>query len=234
MKRGGRRLWRVALAAATAAGIFAAGWAGWAAVAWVRYGHVQPRGPDDDPLLTHVMPRYEVVERQERLAAAPRDLTYAEVQRFALQQSPIIRAVFSARERMLRSKEHDRPLQPLLQEVVALGWRVVAEEPGRELVFGAVTQPWRSDVQFRGLAPEAFRAFDSAGYVKIAWTIAVDSIGPGRSRVRTETRAATTDPASRARFRRYWSIFSPGIVLIRYEALRVIAAQAEVRVPRVQ
>jgi hypothetical protein len=30
-------------------------------------------------------------------------------------------------------------------------------------------------------------------------------------------------------FRRYWSIFSPGILLIRREALRVVRAEAERR-----
>lgn len=33
---------------------------------------------------------------------------------------------------------------------------------------------------------------------------------------RTETRVATTDPASRRRFRRYWTVFSAGILLIRF------------------
>jgi hypothetical protein len=39
----------------------------------------------------------------------------------------------------------------------------------------------------------------------------------------------TTDPASRERFRRYWSLFSPGILVIRYEALRMVRAEAERR-----
>jgi hypothetical protein len=49
----------------------------------------------------------------------------------------------------------------------------------------------------------------------------------GHSLFRTETRVATTDPESRARFRRYWSVFSPGILVIRWEALRLVRRAAE-------
>jgi hypothetical protein len=37
----------------------------------------------------------------------------------------------------------------------------------------------------------------------------------------------TTDPVSRARFRRYWAFLSPGILIIRYEILRLVRAKAE-------
>jgi hypothetical protein len=46
---------------------------------------------------------------------------------------------------------------------------------------------------------------------------------------RTVTRVRTTDPQARRMFRRYWSTFSPGILLIRREALRVVRAEAERR-----
>ena len=44
---------------------------------------------------------------------------------------------------------------------------------------------------------------------------------------RTETRAVATDAAARAKFRRYWSFLSPGIILIRWAALRPLRAEAE-------
>jgi hypothetical protein len=92
-----------------------------------------------------------------------------------------------------------------------------------------------ADVQFRGLSPEEFAAFNEPGYAKIVWTIEVDPIGPSESIFRTETRVATTDPDSRRRFRRYWSLVCPGILLIRREILRVVRREAEhqARAPRV-
>ncbi|PYR46798.1 MAG: hypothetical protein DMF89_20885, partial [Acidobacteria bacterium] len=49
------------------------------------------------------------------------------------------------------------------------------------------------------------------------------------SMFRTETRVATTDPTARAKFRRYWSFFSPGIILIRWMSLGPLKAEAERR-----
>ena len=39
----------------------------------------------------------------------------------------------------------------------------------------------------------------------------------------------TTNPAARAKFRRYWSFLSPGIILIRWVSLRPLKAEAERR-----
>jgi hypothetical protein len=113
--------------------------------------------------------------------------------------------------------------------MLRLGWRPLAEEPGRELVMGAVTRPWRAHVVFEAVPPARFAAFARPGYAQIAWTIAAEPRGPDASIVRTVTRVRTTDTAARARFRRYWAIYSPGILLIRAAALRVVHAAAERR-----
>src|SRR5262249_23604677 len=111
----------------------------------------------------------------------------------------------------------------------ALGWGVLAEEPGREIVMGCVTQPWKASPTFRALPPDAFATSDDPDYVKIAWTLRVDPVAPGESIARTETRLIATDPRARAKFRWYWSVFSPGIVLIRHMALGLVKADAERR-----
>lgn len=119
--------------------------------------------------------------------------------------------------------------RPFFDEVIALGWRQLAETAGRQVVMGAVTQPWRQAVQFHGLPTDEFIAFREPGYAKIAWTIEVEPVGPSSSVFSTETRVATTDPISRERFRRYWAFLSPGILIIRYETLRLVRAEAERR-----
>ena len=111
----------------------------------------------------------------------------------------------------------------------ALGWRVLVEVPGREIVMGAVTQPWKPNPVFRGLPPEEFAAFAEPDYVKIVWTLRADPIDATASIARTETRVATTDAHARAAFRRYWSWVSPGIALIREMSLRLVKKEAERR-----
>ena len=174
------------------------------------------------------MPAYDVRERHETRVKAPAEVTFTAARALELGRSPVIRAIFRGRELFMGSAARTaEPPQPFLDEVLALGWRVLAEEPDREIVVGAVTQPWLADVVFRGIAPEEFAGFDEPDYVKIAWTLAVAPFGPDESVFRTETRVMTTDPLSRRKFRRYWAIFSPGILLIRRETLRLVKRAAE-------
>jgi hypothetical protein len=91
----------------------------------------------------------------------------------------------------------------------------------------AVTQPWAANVVFRALPPDEFAAFQEPGYVKIVWTLRSDPIGITESIFRTETRALTTDSSARAKFRLYWSCFSPGIRLVRRMMLRSLKREAE-------
>jgi hypothetical protein len=189
-----------------------------------------PRGPTD-ALLDRFMPAYDVAKRHETVVRAPASVTWAAARALDLHQSALIRAIFAGRELLMRATTpNDVESQPFIAEALELGWRILAEEPGRELVMGAVTQPWEANVTFRGLEPEAFADFREPGYAKIIWTIAVAPLGPERCLFRTETRVATTDPDSQARFKRYWLVFSPGILLIRRETLRLVKRAAEARV----
>jgi hypothetical protein len=97
-------------------------------------------------------------------------------------------------------------------------------------VFGAVTQPWAGNPIFRAQPLGEFAKFQEPGFVKIVWMLRVDRIDGGTSMASTETRVATADPVSRAKFRRYWSWASPGMFLIRLVSLRAVRDEAERRV----
>jgi hypothetical protein len=202
---------------------------GYLARNWYRYGKVSTDGRAD-PSLDRFMPTYEVREYHETRVAAPVQITFEAACAMDLTRSRLVRGIFRARELAMRAA-HDRERQPrpLLEEVQALGWGVLAEEPDREIVLGAVTQPWLPNVRFESLPPEEFASFARAGYVKIAWTLAVEPIDERSSIVRTETRVITTDQYARNRFRRYWAVVSPGVRLIRVESLRIVRAEAERR-----
>ena len=142
----------------------------------------------------------------------------------------IVRAIFSARAFVLGAEpEAEARPKGLVAQTTSLGWRVLAENPGREIVIGAVTQPWLPNVVFRGLAPEEFRAFQEPGYVKIVWTLRADPVGESESIFRTERRVTATDQTARTKFRWYWARFSPGIILIRRVMLGLLKADAERR-----
>jgi hypothetical protein len=212
-------------------GLAAVSYASWVGMTWYRYGHIAPASADEmDSLLDRFMPEYDVAERHHVRVMAPPEITLSAAAEADVRQSPVVRAIFRARELVLGAKPDDaaRP-SGLLAEMTALGWGILAEEPGREIVVGAATQPWMANVVFRALPPDQFQAFCEPDYVKIVWTLRADPIGPAESVFRTETRVATTDATARSKFRWYWARFSPGIVLIRRVMLGGVKKEAERR-----
>jgi hypothetical protein len=222
---------RSVMRVAGAAGAFAAGaYVASVVLSWTRYGRVRrdARGPND--LLDQFLPDYDVIERHQICVRAPAAITLAAAREQDLAASPPIRAIFRARELILGATpdEHSQP-RGLIRQVQSLGWLVLAERTEREIVMGAVTRPWEPNVTFRGVSPEEFAAFDEPDYVKIVWNLRADPLGACESLFRTETRATATDAAARAKFRWYWSVFSPGIRLIRWLSLTPLKRDAEAR-----
>ena len=226
MRKTSRQAWRVVGGGIGAVTLFGLGHV---ATRWLRYGHV-PKRKGPPTLLDRFLPKFEVLERHHTRVAAPVDVTYAAARQMSLDESPVARAIFRGRELLMRAASTDgRRSAPLIDEVLSIGWGVLAQEPGREIVVGAVTQPWKSEVTFRALPPDEFASFNEPGYAKIAWTIRSEPIGPDTSRFSTETRVATTDAEARRRFRRYWTMVSPGVRIIRRESLRLVRSLAEHR-----
>ena len=212
---------------AATAGVGAAAYAAYVAATWIGYGKPKP-SPGNDTLLDIFMPDYEVGTHHDVAVNAASDVAFAAACGDHVGDSAVITALFTMREWIFGApQDRVEVAGGLVEQVKAVGWAILAEVPDREIVFGAVTQPWKSDVAFRAIAREDFASFAEPGYVKIVWTLRADPITADRCVVCTETRVATTSPDARARFRWYWSFLSPGIKLIRLAMLRQIKSQAE-------
>jgi hypothetical protein len=215
-------------------GIAAAGYSLFGAMTWLRYGKAKPAtGEDADELLDRFMPRYEICGRHKIRVAAPPQTTFSAAAETEFESSTLVRGIFRAREWILGSVP-DTQARPhgLLAQTKSMGWGVLAEVPGREVVMGSVTKPWEPNPVFHPLPPGEFASFQEPGYVKIVWTLRADPAENGESMFRTETRAIATDPAARRKFRRYWALLSPGILLIRTMLLPAVKAEAERRAAR--
>ncbi len=223
LKREAKMILRLMAAAASAG---AACYASWIAVTWLRFG--RRKQPSDDPLLDRFIPVYEVSERHAIRVAAPAEITFQAAAASDMSDSAIIRAILRARELFFGTDTGGKPLpRGLLAQSKALGWGVLAEIPGREIVMGAVTKPWEANVVFRAMPPAEFAQFQEPDFVKIVWTLRADPDTGAESVARTETRVASTSESARRRFRRYWSEVSPGILLIRLAILRIVKREAE-------
>ena len=145
---------------AAGAALAGASYAAYAATTWYRYGRVtrQDSGDDRDALLDQFMPTYDVAERHHVHIAAPPAITFEAATEMHLQQSPMVRGIFKAREWIMRSHSAREPeTRAFLPQMREIGWGTLAEIPGREIVMGAATQPWMADVVFRALPRIGFR-----------------------------------------------------------------------------
>ena len=145
-----------------------------------------------------------------------------------LESAPLVREIFWLRSKLFGSTpaHADRP-RGLVAMTRSLGWRPLAERPHRELVMGAVTQPWLADVVFRPLDPEHFKSFSEPDFVKIAWSLEAKPLDAARTLFRTQTRALSTDAQARRKFRGYWRRVGIGVILIRKLMLRALRREAE-------
>ena len=163
---------------------------------------------------------YDVRESHVVTIDAGADLSYRSVLGVDLVRSRVIRILF--RVRGLPTKG---PLT--LRDMTRLGFVVLDEDPGTEIVLGLVGRFWLARGGLRRVEASDFVEFSEPGYIKAAMNFMVESAGPSRSRVTTETRVVATDPGSLRSFRRYWVIVAPFSGLVRRRILLLIREQAE-------
>jgi hypothetical protein len=224
---------KAAKAAVVTAGIAAAGYAALVVLNRMKYGEAGSVAGGQDSLLDWYLPEPEVREHHTIEIKAPADVVLETAKQMELFKSPIIRAIIRAREVAMGGEPDTRshPTQ-LKEQMLSIGWVILAETPGREIVFGAVTQPWAAAPVFRSIPAPEFHDFAEPGWVKIAWTLRADPVDATRSVFTTETRVRTTDTAARERFRTYWSFVAPGVEVIRLVMLRPLRRAAEDRAAR--
>lgn len=186
-------------------------------------------------LIDRFIPEWDIRERHEVLVRAPAAIVHDVAWNLDVEAIPLVRAIFWLREKLMGAHP-PREIGPrgLVAWTRALGWGTLAEEPGRLLVAGAVTEPWQADVAFRPLSPETFADYAEPGHVKIVWTLEIEDVGRGLTRFASETRARATDAESRQRFLRYWRGVSIGVVLIRRLVAVAVRRAAERRWERDQ
>ncbi len=116
---------------------------------------------------------------------------------------------------------------PILDVATRRGFLLLAEEPGRELVVGAlVVAPagWRPAGK---PTPERFRALDAPGFATATMNFLLEDTGDGSCLLTTETRVHATDTSAQRRFAAYWRVIYPGSSLIRRMWLQAIRLRAE-------
>ncbi len=198
---------------------------------------------ETDPMVLDLyLPQYDVTETHAVIVDADTDVTWQSIRRSDLSRSAVIRVLLDLRSfpnrmrRFLKGQRGEVARPPLtLTDMGRAGFVLLGERPGQEIAFGTVVQPWKAvtdDKPALQLDADGFAAFDTPGYVKVAFNIRVVPYGSERALITTETRTAATDPTSLRRFARYWLLVGPFSALIRQLTLRIVKSDAERRPER--
>ncbi len=175
-------------------------------------------------LIDEILPEYDFSERHSTTVAAAPERVYEIARRLDMSGSTLIRLLFRLRGLPQAALDLDG-----LRE---LGFSILAERPGRELVLGLVGRFWTRGGGVLAVTPLGFGEFRQPGYALAAWNFHVTGNPRGGTGLATETRVRCTDAASRFSFRLYWLLVRPFSGLVRRVMLREIKREAEQRVDR--
>lgn len=183
-------------------------------------------------ILDRMLPRYAFVDQHATFVAATPERTYHAVKEATAGEMALVRLLFGLRSVPARfSGSHGLPStadSSLYDQLVAAMFTVLADEPGGEIVVGAINQAWRLDGGEVVSICDAgdFVAFDAPGFVKLAMAFRFERRTEGTHLV-TETRVQPTDRRSHRQFAYYWAIVRPGSGLVRRSWLSAAKRRAE-------
>ncbi|MDT5037394.1 MAG: hypothetical protein QOE03_2579 [Micromonosporaceae bacterium] len=185
----------------------------------------------DSLIIDEQLPVYDVVVAKHLIVDAHPMTTFTAAREmdFMTVRAPLMDAAMWMRG--LPDRLRHRPAAPLTQLQLAQGiglpgWLSLGERAGSELAFGAIGKFWQPNIDWLDVPEADFAAFAEPGWGKIACNFTVLPYGSG-TLLTYECRTATTDPASRRAFARYWWLVRPFAAYIMRAALVTIAAEAD-------
>ena len=111
------------------------------------------------------------------------------------------------------------------------GWLVLGERPSGELVFGAVGKFWQPNIEWHDVAADEFARFNEPEWGKIVASLSVLPYGTRATLLTYECRTVTTDPLSRQKFLRYWTVIRPFVAHIFRATVHTIRDRAQQQLP---
>lgn len=181
--------------------------------------------------LDRFAPKYQFSECHSIRINAPRTVVYKAISEVTAEEISLYktlawmrRAGQSGRESIL----NPAPGAPIMQVALRSGFVSLADEPGREVVFGAPVLAPRGFRLTRKVQPDDFIQTAQPGFGFAVMNFYLADAGAGGTLLTTETRIFASDSGSARRFARCWSVVYPGSALIRYSWLRAIKHRAEV------
>ena len=176
-------------------------------------------------LIDRFMPSWSLRQVDRIPVAASPEATWQAVRAVDLYRTALIRGLFELRtlpDRLaarLRGRRYHSAATATIDDIGRSGdgpgFRILDEQPGTEVVVGAIGKFWQPSIPFAAVAPADFAAFSAPGFGKVAWCLRVDPRVGGGAWIGVDVRVSATDAASWRRFERYWLLIGRFSHLIR-------------------
>lgn len=177
-------------------------------------------------LLDEIQPVWHFGSHHSIIVEASADQVADAIESFRLDRDASLLVRFFIRARGLSIPDAPTPRETL----TATGFSLLAERPGREIVYGIAGKFWA----LRELAnlvrvpdARAFTDFNEPGEAKGGINFLIEPISDGRALLRTETRVTCSNRRARLLFASYWTLIRIPSGIIRNDMLRSIARRAE-------
>ena len=182
--------------------------------------------------LDRVIPTPALLEVDVVDLAIPPNRAWEVLRHGDLGGSPLVRALFAARtwpDRTARKppgEERSLRIDDLESSTTHPGFQVLVDEPGHEVVIGAIGKVWHLEIPFVHAADaEAFNRFSEPGFIKVAWALRISPRGEQDTHVELELRVDATDADAWSKFRRYFALIGPASRFIRTSLLSSLARE---------
>jgi hypothetical protein len=167
--------------------------------------------------LDEFIPVYQFSEFHGILISAPKDRVYQSIRTVRPEEIRFYKTLTWIRG--IRTPEG----RPILESFTSGGFLLLAEAPGREIVFGRGGDGSGGRV----LAAEELKTFHPAPFIKIVMNFRIEEMDAAHCSLTTETRVYAAGPQALRGFATYWRMIYPGSALIRRMWLRAIKLRAE-------
>lgn len=176
--------------------------------------------------LDEFAPAYQFHEWHTTTVNAPPERVYAAVKNVEPDEILAYRALTwirrfgrSGKPSILNPTAH----QPLVQTALRTGFLQLADDPGKEFVFGFAGSP----MLVSKVTPENFKVLHGPFLAKVTMNFRIDPIDATHCILTTETRIYGSDGDAQRFFAPYWRVIYPGSAFMRRMWLRAIRQRAE-------
>lgn len=179
-----------------------------------------------ETLLDQFMPEYRLRQIDRIRVKASPEVTWEIARNLDTFELPISKFLFTVRTlpEIFMGKKRELPKQSKIKDFTGpdKGFKILAENIGREIVIGSIGKFWKLNIPFQNnISSSDFVSFTQPGFGKLVWNLKVDPDAHGGSWLTWELRVTATNDETWKQFKKYWFVIGKFSHMIRRMALKL-------------